>query len=219
MHTLVVKPAGSMMRLKCPSVGNPRPNITWLKNNEEPKRDIGSVSKTKWTLRLEDLVTKDSGNYTCIVCNYLGCINYTFKVDIIGEYRWYGFPWIPLASWIAFLRIKQFCVTSSLLREHMTRRTMRTEDLLTKPQSVSRISHTSTRTFRRTWPLWLTVPRSSDAPLSPILNRLYSGLKSPKTLVIKRIHHLMGLCYRYIRHLSRWWWWRVLGPDFFLFTS
>ncbi|XP_018365756.1 PREDICTED: fibroblast growth factor receptor homolog 1-like isoform X1 [Trachymyrmex cornetzi] len=83
MHTLVVKPAGSMMRLKCPSVGNPRPNITWLKNNEEPKRDIGSVSKTKWTLRLEDLVTKDSGNYTCIVCNYLGCINYTFKVDII----------------------------------------------------------------------------------------------------------------------------------------
>ncbi|XP_018402753.1 PREDICTED: fibroblast growth factor receptor homolog 1-like [Cyphomyrmex costatus] len=83
MHTLVVKPAGSMMRLKCPSIGNPRPNITWLKNNEEPKRDIGSVSKTKWTLRLEDLVTKDSGNYTCIVCNYLGCINYTFKVDII----------------------------------------------------------------------------------------------------------------------------------------
>ncbi|KAG5328019.1 FGFR1 factor, partial [Acromyrmex charruanus] len=86
MHTLVVKPAGSMMRLKCPSVGNPRPNITWLKNNEEPKRDIGSVSKTKWTLRLEDLVTKDSGNYTCIVCNYLGCINYTFKVDIIERF-------------------------------------------------------------------------------------------------------------------------------------
>jgi len=80
-----VKPAGGMVRLKCPSVGNPRPNITWLKNNGEPKRDLGTVIRTKWTLRLEDLVTKDSGNYTCIVCNYLGCINHTFKVDVIGE--------------------------------------------------------------------------------------------------------------------------------------
>lgn len=83
MHALVVKPAGSTMRLRCPSTGNPRPNITWLKNNEEPKRDLGTAIRTKWTLRLEDLVTKDSGNYTCVVCNHLGCINHTFKVDII----------------------------------------------------------------------------------------------------------------------------------------
>ncbi|XP_011874202.1 PREDICTED: fibroblast growth factor receptor homolog 1-like isoform X2 [Vollenhovia emeryi] len=86
MHPLTVKPAGSTMRLKCPSVGNPTPNITWLKNNEEPKRDLGTVIRSKWTLRLEDLVTKDNGNYTCIVCNYLGCINYTFIVDIIERY-------------------------------------------------------------------------------------------------------------------------------------
>lgn len=85
MHASVVKPAGNMLRLRCPSVGNPRPNITWLKNNEEPRRDLGTAIRTKWTLRLEDLVPKDSGNYTCIVCNHLGCINHTFKVDIIGE--------------------------------------------------------------------------------------------------------------------------------------
>ncbi|CAL1679771.1 unnamed protein product [Lasius platythorax] len=83
MHASVVKPAGSTMRLRCPSTGNPRPNITWLKNNDEPRRDLGTAIRTKWTLRLEDLVTKDSGNYTCIVCNHLGCINHTFKVDII----------------------------------------------------------------------------------------------------------------------------------------
>lgn len=87
MHASVVKPAGSTMRLRCPSTGNPRPNITWLKNNEEPRRDLGTAIRTKWTLRLEDLVTKDSGNYTCIVCNHLGCINHTFKVDIIGEFE------------------------------------------------------------------------------------------------------------------------------------
>ncbi|XP_011254079.1 fibroblast growth factor receptor homolog 1 isoform X1 [Camponotus floridanus] len=83
MHATVVKPAGSTMRLRCLSTGNPRPNITWLKNNEEPRRDLGTAIRTKWSLRLEDLVTKDSGNYTCIVCNHLGCINYTYKVDII----------------------------------------------------------------------------------------------------------------------------------------
>lgn len=90
MHSSIVKPAGNMLRLKCPSVGNPRPNITWLKNNEEPKRSLGTMIKTKWTLRLEDLVPDDSGNYTCIVCNHLGCISYTFKVDIIGENKFYA---------------------------------------------------------------------------------------------------------------------------------
>ncbi|XP_072767727.1 fibroblast growth factor receptor homolog 1 isoform X2 [Anoplolepis gracilipes] len=86
MHPLMVKPAGSTIRLRCPSTGNPRPNITWLKNNEEPRRDLGTAIRTKWTLRLEDLVTKDSGNYTCIVCNHLGCINHTFKVEIIERF-------------------------------------------------------------------------------------------------------------------------------------
>ncbi|XP_014604414.1 PREDICTED: fibroblast growth factor receptor homolog 1-like isoform X2 [Polistes canadensis] len=86
MHKPVVKPAGNMVRLRCPSTGNPRPNITWLKNNEEPKRSLGTIIRTKWTLRLEDLVPDDSGNYTCIVCNRIACINHTFKVDIIERF-------------------------------------------------------------------------------------------------------------------------------------
>ncbi|XP_015603396.1 fibroblast growth factor receptor homolog 1 isoform X2 [Cephus cinctus] len=86
MPSSVVKPAGNMLRIRCPSVGNPRPNITWLKNNEEPKRSLGTVIRTKWNLRLEDLVVQDSGNYTCIVCNYLGCINHTYKVDVVERF-------------------------------------------------------------------------------------------------------------------------------------
>ena len=35
---------------------------------------------------MEDLTVKDSGDYTCIVCNVLGCINFTFRVVVIGEY-------------------------------------------------------------------------------------------------------------------------------------
>lgn len=83
MHPSVVKPAGNSLRLKCLSTGNPTPNITWLKNNEEPKRELGKAVPVRWSLKLDDLVPKDSGNYTCIVCNYLGCINYTYKVDVI----------------------------------------------------------------------------------------------------------------------------------------
>lgn len=87
MHGSIVKPAGNMVRLRCPSTGNPRPNITWLKNNEEPKRTLGTAIRTKWTFRLEDLVPEDSGNYTCIVCNHLGCINHTFKVHIVESVK------------------------------------------------------------------------------------------------------------------------------------
>ena len=84
MPDLVQKLTGSTLRLKCPAFGNPRPNITWLKNNEEPSSSLGII-RNKWNLKLEDIVIQDSGNYTCIVCNQLGCINHTFKVDIHGE--------------------------------------------------------------------------------------------------------------------------------------
>lgn len=105
MPNVVVKPAGNMLRLRCPSFGNPRPNITWYKNNEEPKRTLGTVVMSKWTFRLEDLVPEDSGNYTCVVCNELGCINRTSKVEIVGECL--SFSFLPLLSF--------YCVTDSTM--------------------------------------------------------------------------------------------------------
>ncbi|XP_039283347.1 fibroblast growth factor receptor homolog 1 isoform X3 [Nilaparvata lugens] len=97
MHRIVAKPAGNMFRLKCPSEGNPYPNITWLKNGQPPERALGNILYRQWSITLEDLVTTDSGNYTCIVCNSLGCIDFSFQVDIIGRrphipYVKEGFP-------------------------------------------------------------------------------------------------------------------------------
>nr|CAD7259589.1 unnamed protein product [Timema shepardi] len=86
MHYVVAKPAGNMLRLKCPAEGNPSPNITWFKNGEVPDRALGSIHYGRWSLMLEDLITQDSGNYTCIVCNVYDCINFTFKVDIIERF-------------------------------------------------------------------------------------------------------------------------------------
>ncbi|XP_075223226.1 fibroblast growth factor receptor homolog 1-like isoform X2 [Lycorma delicatula] len=83
MHRFVAKPAGNMLRLKCPAEGNPSPNITWLKNGITPERYLGVVHYRQWSIALEDLVPTDSGNYTCVVCNILACINFTYKVDII----------------------------------------------------------------------------------------------------------------------------------------
>ncbi|XP_044003439.1 fibroblast growth factor receptor homolog 1-like isoform X1 [Aphidius gifuensis] len=83
LHNSVVRPAGNMLKLRCGANGNPVPNITWLKNDEEPKRTVGSITINKWQLRIEDLIMTDSGSYNCRVCNYLGCIDHTFNVEVI----------------------------------------------------------------------------------------------------------------------------------------
>lgn len=84
-NRLSAKPSGNMVRLKCPAVGNPKPNITWTKNDRPISRSMGTVKSQKFAIVLEDLVPKDSGNYTCNVCNTHGCINYTIKLDVNGE--------------------------------------------------------------------------------------------------------------------------------------
>ena len=84
IHGLVVKSTGNTLKLKCPAAGNPRPNITWFKNNEEVPRSL-RVIRNRWNLRVEDIALQDAGNYTCRVCNYLRCISHTVKVDVIGE--------------------------------------------------------------------------------------------------------------------------------------
>lgn len=85
MRRVWVRPAGNMLKLKCPADGNPSPNITWTKYGAPPSRQIGRIKYSRWSIVLEDVVTSDSGNYTCLVCNSEGCIEYTFEVDIIGK--------------------------------------------------------------------------------------------------------------------------------------
>jgi hypothetical protein len=80
-------------------VGNPEPNITWTKDGAPPHRHLGSIRNGRWSLILEDLVVSDSGNYTCIVCNLCGCINFTYKVDIIGMFISFVHPLVLLNTW------------------------------------------------------------------------------------------------------------------------
>ncbi|XP_062558666.1 fibroblast growth factor receptor homolog 1-like isoform X2 [Armigeres subalbatus] len=82
MVKLMPKPSGNMVRLRCPADGNPVPNITWTKDEERIVRSMGSVKYAKWSIVLEDLVPKDSGKYTCHVCNVYGCVNFTTKLEV-----------------------------------------------------------------------------------------------------------------------------------------
>lgn len=65
--------------------GNPTPNITWFKNDGTPiVRSYGQPSYGKWSLLLEELTKSDDGNYTCVICNRLGCINHTQSLLVQG---------------------------------------------------------------------------------------------------------------------------------------
>lgn len=86
-NRLLAKPSGNMVRMKCPAVGTPTPTIKWTKANGQPiKRHMGDFKNQKFAIVLEDLIPADSGNYTCTVCNVHGCISYTMKLEVNGEF-------------------------------------------------------------------------------------------------------------------------------------
>ncbi|XP_012638847.1 fibroblast growth factor receptor-like 1 isoform X1 [Microcebus murinus] len=85
---VIARPVGSSVRLKCVASGHPRPDITWMKDDQALTRPEASEHrKKKWTLSLKNLRPEDSGKYTCRVSNRVGAINATYKVDVIQRTR------------------------------------------------------------------------------------------------------------------------------------
>lgn len=85
MSKTIVKPAGNTLTLRCRADGNPTPNVTWLKDNKKPERSLGKIRQNQWAITLDDLIISDAGNYTCIVSNIWGSINFTYVVDVVGK--------------------------------------------------------------------------------------------------------------------------------------
>ncbi|XP_048000046.1 fibroblast growth factor receptor-like 1 [Leguminivora glycinivorella] len=83
LTNVLMKPVGSSVRLKCAADGNPTPNITWSKNNGPIIRRYFQPRYGKWSVYFEELGKPDDGNYTCLVCNGLGCISNTFVLTVV----------------------------------------------------------------------------------------------------------------------------------------
>ncbi|KAG6443584.1 hypothetical protein O3G_MSEX002920 [Manduca sexta] len=87
MFATDMKPAGSSIRLKCGAEGNPTPNITWYKNKSTPiQRTYFPPRYGKWSMTLDELTKADNGNYTCVVCNELACIEHNVELNIQERY-------------------------------------------------------------------------------------------------------------------------------------
>jgi len=64
------------------------PYIIWYKDGvTPPRRKLGVVRYTQWTIIQDDLTTEDSGIYTCKVVNENGIIDFTYKVIVEGKHR------------------------------------------------------------------------------------------------------------------------------------
>ncbi|XP_065204978.1 fibroblast growth factor receptor 3-like [Planococcus citri] len=68
---------------KCLAYGDPAPNITWYKNGENLNKSVKEFEWTAYNLQAK----KDDGNYTCEVCNSMGCIKHTFEVHVIRHLK------------------------------------------------------------------------------------------------------------------------------------
>ncbi|XP_014667470.1 PREDICTED: fibroblast growth factor receptor 3-like [Priapulus caudatus] len=85
---MVVKTASSPVSLRCPAAGNPMPNITWLRNGEplvETWRMTFKVEvvQKRWALSFASVTKAYEGDYTCVVANVYGSIQWTYSLEVI----------------------------------------------------------------------------------------------------------------------------------------
>ncbi|UYV60768.1 FGFR3 [Cordylochernes scorpioides] len=80
----ISRTAGTTVKMKCPAVGNPSPTVSWLKDGQPlSERYHGKkMHLRRWSLVLEEALPSDKGEYTCIVSNIHGSINWTYTLEI-----------------------------------------------------------------------------------------------------------------------------------------
>lgn len=85
-QTFIAWPASHNIRLKCKANGSKPIRYQWLKDGlPSIQRRLQPRLKTNmWYLKLKDLVTVDSGRYTCVVSNAFGSINHTYTLRVVG---------------------------------------------------------------------------------------------------------------------------------------
>ncbi len=65
--------------LKCPVEGDPKPDITWLKNGV-------AIAENVETLVFENANDVDDGEYVCRATNVFGTQTMTSKVNVLSKF-------------------------------------------------------------------------------------------------------------------------------------
>lgn len=76
----------SPVSIKCSACGFPKPTIKWYKNAQliDPKVPGGRYKVRNYQLEIGDLSKNhDEGNYTCILENEFGKINFTYRLEVL----------------------------------------------------------------------------------------------------------------------------------------
>ncbi|CAG0915668.1 unnamed protein product [Notodromas monacha] len=79
---------GTQIRLRCVSVGEPKPAVKWYKDGVEVSellRDWRSKLETRWSLVVDNLKQSDAGVYTCRAVNKVGAVSVDFTLEVYDE--------------------------------------------------------------------------------------------------------------------------------------
>ncbi|KAK7483248.1 hypothetical protein BaRGS_00025541, partial [Batillaria attramentaria] len=68
--------------------GQPRaPRVSWFKGDRMLENGEDGRRRPHWILKLIDVTESDTGQYTCVVANRLGRLNYTYSLEVIDQIR------------------------------------------------------------------------------------------------------------------------------------
>ncbi|KAM7307858.1 fibroblast growth factor receptor 3-like [Ixodes scapularis] len=89
-NIMKVQPIGTAVRLNCHARGNPTPRVSWFKDGRPVVQQANSPTSRpadQFTLYLVRLTKNDSGEYTCVVANHLGSVEWTYHLDVYERFK------------------------------------------------------------------------------------------------------------------------------------
>lgn len=77
---------GSKVLIDCIADGDPRPSVTWTKDNKELKADDGYIVYENGTLEIPSVSAKNRGEYVCSAKSAGGEDSESTNVKVVGTY-------------------------------------------------------------------------------------------------------------------------------------